>query len=122
MPEKFILRKRGIPLVVIEMIITGVLVTRWLHVKYQFDWVMDVIVFMVSFGILSALFFTMKLFRYILSIVFSLCWALLGYGLLGMMTKSTTSPWIAAGFIFIVCIFLHKEYFELERDAHRIDY
>jgi hypothetical protein len=104
------------------MIIAAVLITRWFHLKYEFDWLMKVIVFFISMGILSALFFRIKLLRYILSIGFSLCWAFVGYALLGMMTRSTTSPWVAAGFIFIITLFLHKEYFELERDAHRIDY
>jgi len=122
MPEKFIVRKRGIPLVVIEIILASIFVTRWLHLKYEFDWILMVIVFFITSATISVLFFRVRLFRYILSIGFSLCWAFIGYALLEGMTKSTTSPWIAGIFIFVVALFLHKSYFDLEREAHRIDY
>lgn len=123
MPEQFLITKRLIPLVVIEMLLSSALLTYWLHKKYAFDWIINIVIFFCAFGVLSALFFGVRIFRYLLSIAFSAFWGLLTWGILkGPPGSSTTSAWIAGGFVFLIALFLHKAYFITETESHRVRY
>ncbi len=110
------------PLVVIEMMIASLGVSVWLCKKYAWDWIIGIVLFFSIIFLLGVLFFRIRIFRYIISILFSLFWALLAYSFATGLTKSHVSPWLLAGFVFIVGILLHKGYYKLEREATRVEY
>ena len=122
MAAKFIVKRRGISLVVIEMIIIALSLSVWLCKKYQWDWVAGVLLFFGCLFVLGGLFSYVRIFRYLISFLFSLLWALLAYSFVGGLTKSTVSLWLATGVVFVISIALHKDYFVFNRDASRIEY
>ncbi len=122
MNNKIIVSRRRTPLVVIEILITAFILSVWLYKKYHWDWIIGVLLFFGISAFISALFFGVRLFRYIISILFSFFWAIIAYSFATGLTKSKLSPWLAAGVIFILCIAAHKGYFDFETNATRIKY
>lgn len=114
MPETYILTKRNTPLVVLEMMGASALLVYWLHRKYDFDWVMILVLFFVFAGTLLGLFLTVRWIRYLLAIAFSLFWGILVYYIVQDMTTSTASPWVAGGFVVFISLVLHKSFFDIE--------
>jgi len=122
MANYFILKKRSKRLFVIELIISSLVISVWLCKKFGWDWVTGLIIYFVSTALISYLFFRVRIFRYIVSILFSLIWAFLGFAMATALTRSKVSPWLLMGFVFIVSTVFHKGYFDFERKATRIEY
>lgn len=122
MTNKIIVTRRRTPLAVIEILITSIGLSTWLSRKYHWDWVTGVLLFLGTAALISFLFFRIRIFRYIISILFSLIWALFAYTFISGFTKSTVISWIATGVVFVICLVAHKSYFAFERDAIRVDY
>jgi ABC-type polysaccharide/polyol phosphate export permease len=122
MPENFIITRRGVSLYTIETALTSLILAIWLCRKYHWDWIIGVLLFFGVSFLIGILFFRVRLFRYIMSILFSLFWALLAYSFATAATKSTVSPLLAAGVIFVIGILSHKRYFRFESTANRVEY
>jgi hypothetical protein len=122
MRENFIIERKGIPLFTIEAIITSLTLAVLVCRKYHWDWIIGLVVFFGVSMLIGMLFHRVRILRYAMSILFSLFWALLAYSFATGFTKSTISPWLAAGVIFIISLLSHKRYFRFERTANRVTY
>lgn len=122
MAEKIIVRRRGTPLAVLEMLFSSALFSYLTCKQYNLDWILGFIIFFGCFVIMSLLFFRVRIFRYIFAIVFSFGWGFLAYAFANSATKSESTSWIALAFVFVVSILIHKAYFQFENTARRIDF
>lgn len=116
MSYKFEIREKGrITLVGIEIFILSILAAMWLKGKYSWDTYSTVIASIVIAIVLGWLFFRLRPFRYIFSILFSLVWGLLAFYLAEGMTDSSAARWVAFGLVTFSAILIHKDYFNFER-------
>ncbi|SMC88481.1 hypothetical protein SAMN04488524_3195 [Pedobacter africanus] len=123
MVQKVILHRRSkAPLVVIETLFSSGFLAYWLFKKYEFDWLLGVVIFIASFLLTAFLFFNIRIFRYIYSILFSLGWGFLGYIFASSVTKSDLTAWVVLAAVFVLSLLVHKSYFSFETNAERIDY
>lgn len=102
-------------LVGLEILVVGILLSIWLAKKYDWDLMTGVIVSIVIIFVTWFLFFRVKLFRYIFTVLFSLFWGFLCYVFVDSATKSTATPWLGFAIATIVALYLHKDYFRFER-------
>lgn len=107
--------KYRLTLVILEMIGICVFGAYMMTQNYKWDTFTGVIAAVVIFMILAFLFFRVRIFRYIFSIAFSLCWAIAAYNLTESFTDARATRWIAAAIVFLISAFLHKDYFDFER-------
>ncbi|HEY8781900.1 MAG TPA: hypothetical protein VIM16_09815 [Mucilaginibacter sp.] len=123
MAEKYIISKRNrFSLAGIEMVTVSIFSSYWLCKRFDWDWLIGVAVFFASNLLIGWLFFRVRLFRYILSILFSFFWGFLAYTFSTGITESTVSLWIALVVVFLISLALHWSYFDFERNASRIEY
>ncbi|TDE09568.1 hypothetical protein [Dyadobacter psychrotolerans] len=107
-------RKNRLALVRIEIFVLAVFVSHWLGKKYEWDRVTGVAVLIITVVLTAGLFFRIRIFRYIFSILFSLLWGFLVYGFADSATTSSYSPWLAFGVVAGISLWLHKDYFTFE--------
>jgi hypothetical protein len=123
MAAKYIISKRNrFSLAGIEMVTISIFSSYWLCKRFDWDWIIGIVVFLGSNLLIGWLFFRVRLFRYILSVLFSFFWGFLAYSFSTEVTKSPISPWIALGVAFLISLALHRSYFDFERNANRIEY
>ena len=79
MAEKIIVRRRGTPLAVLEMLFSSAFFSYWACKEYNFNWILGIVIFFGGMLIMSLLFFRVRIFRYIFAIVFSFGWEFLAY-------------------------------------------
>jgi hypothetical protein len=123
MAAKYIISKRSkFSLVGIEIATVSVFSSYWLCKRFDWDWIIGITIFLGSNLLIGLLFFRVQLFRYVLSILFSFFWGFLAYTFSTEITKSTASPWVALGVVFLISLALHRSYFDFEKNARRIEY
>lgn len=122
MRNLIVIKKRRTPLYVIEMLMTFLVLSIWLCRKYTWDWIIGGLLYFSFLTLVDILFFRVRFFRYIISILFSLIWATLAYFFATWVTKSAVSPWLLMGTVFISSLLLHKNYFVFEKKAVRVEW
>jgi len=122
MAERIIVRRRGTPLAVLEMLFSGAFFSYWACKQYSLNWILGIIIFIGSMLLMSYLFFRIRIFRYVFAIVFSFGWGFLAYAFASSATRSESTSWIALAAVFALSLFIHKAYFQFENTARRIDF
>jgi hypothetical protein len=123
MTERIIIRKTNrFTLVGFEILALSVFLSYWLCKKFEWDWITGVVIVLIGSGITGALFFRVRIFRYIFSVLFSLLWGFLIYMFADSLTTSHVSPWLAFGVMVVISLALHKDYFSFERNAVPIEF
>ena len=122
MANYFIFTKRRKSFVAFEMVIASLTISIWLCKKFKWDWVTGVSVGIGTLILLGWLFFGVRIFRYIISILFSLIWAFLGFMVEKSLTRSSIAHWLLMVLVFIISMLAHKDYFDFERKATQIEY
>ncbi|MBX2922087.1 MAG: hypothetical protein KF746_07840 [Chitinophagaceae bacterium] len=97
-----------------EMILLSILLSVWLAKKWSWDTFTAIIAGIVILIVTSFLFFRIRIFRYIFSILFSLAWGLLGYTFADSASASSVTPWVTALLVIALSLFWHKDYFRFE--------
>lgn len=112
MAEAIVIRRRsGSLLVAIEMLLISAYSTYWLCKKFDLDWILGALIFIGGMFVIAFLFFRIRLFRYIFSIIFSLAWGFVALAIAFMLTKSNVSPWILSVVVFGLGLLAHKGHF-----------
>lgn len=115
MSSKFEIRPKGrVTLVGIEIIILSFVIAAWLNRKYEWDGYVTIISGIVAALTITTLFFGIRLFRYILSILFSLFWGYCAFQAAASMTNVKAACLVTFGLIVLLSLALHKDYFEFE--------
>lgn len=124
MDEAIVIRRRrsGSTLVAIEMLLISAYSTYWLCKKFELDWIVGALIFIGSMLVIGFLFFRIRLFRYIFSIIFSLAWGFLALAIAFMLTKSNVSPWILSVIVFGLGLLIHKAHFMADDTTEVIHY
>ncbi|MDR6781923.1 hypothetical protein ABIE26_001588 [Pedobacter africanus] len=124
MAEAIVIRRRrsGSLLVAIEMLLISAYSTYWLCKKFDLDWILGTLIFIGSMFVIAFLFFRIRVFRYIFSIIFSLAWGFVALAIAFMLTKSNVSPWILSVVVFGIGLLVHKGHFTAEDSTEVIHY
>lgn len=123
MAEAIIIRRgSGSLLVAIEMLLISAYSTYWLCKKFDLDWILGMLIFISCMFVIGFLFFRIRIFRYIFSIIFSLGWGFLALAIAFMLTKSNVSPWILAVVVFGLGLLVHKGHFTAPDNTEVIHY
>ncbi len=116
MRYKFEIRpKWRITLVGIEIVVLSIFIAMALGRKYDWDTYTILIAGIVNALLTFLLFFCLRFFRYVFSILFSLFWGYLAYRMALDMTDSKAACWITFGLVVMGSLVLHKDYFEFEK-------
>lgn len=112
MATRLILRKKfSSTLIYLEIAIIMLALSVWCYRRYNMEWVIMLIIFLIGVGLLSFVFKRYRFFRYLITILVSVFWGVLAYILLTMFKVSQTSCWIALIFSFGLSILVHKNQF-----------
>ncbi len=123
MSRKFILQKRQNTILYSEFLITAGIVALLAFGYYKIHPAVALLIAIVSIFIFVYLFFTLRIFRYIFSISFSIGWAY-GAFLLGqkLETSSNTTAWVFSLITFCICIWAHWDHFDFLKTAKIYEY
>ena len=97
-----------------EIILLSILIPIWMAKKWSWDTFTGIIAGIVILIVISFLFFRIRIFRYIFSILFSLIWGSMGYVFADSASKSSVTPWVTALVVIVISLFWHKDYFRFE--------
>jgi len=115
MASKLEIRPKGrLTLVGIEILILSIIAAMWFKGKYSWDTYSTLISGVVAAIVIGGLFFGLRIFRYIFSIIFSLFWGFLAFLLAEGMTGSMAARWVTLGLVTLFAILIHKDYFDFE--------
>jgi len=113
MAKKFTLRKRQNKILYIEFILASILIALVSIVQFEIHPAIGIIIAIGAILGIVYLFFEFRLFRYVFSILFSLCWAVAAYLAGQNIDKaSSTTSWVLSNLVFAITIWLHWDHFD----------
>jgi hypothetical protein len=101
-------------LVKIEIVALSILSSIWVGKKYSWDLITGIIACIIIMITSGALFFKLRAFRYIFTILFSIFWGFLCYVFVHSASISSYTPWVGFVLALLISLYLHKDFFDFE--------
>ena len=123
MTNRYIIQKRQNSIIYSELFILAIGAAYYSFEYLKIHPAISVLIGFAVLVIIGLLFFISRFFRYFFSIVFSLAWAYLAYGLGYAFDKDQhITAWVVGGIAFLICILAHWDHFTFLKNAKRIEY
>lgn len=123
MARSYILRKRENKILYIEFFLLSVLAALLLVINLKLHIAFSIPIAIAALVGMIFLFFQFRLFRYLFSITFSVCWAI-GAFLVGQQIEKSgdTTSWVLAVLTLLIALWLHYDHFDFLRKATVYEY
>lgn len=123
MANKYIVRKRQNKILYAEFLLSAGLVAFLSVSYYKIHLGISLLIGIAAIFLFAVLFFKIRLFRYIFSILFSVGWAI-GAFIAGesIDKNSDTTAWVFAAIAFALSIWAHWDHFTFLKDAKVYEY
>jgi hypothetical protein len=123
MSKRYVIRKRENKIIYFETFITALLLSFILWKLFKYHWAFTIVTFgLFELGFIYA-FFELRLFRYIITVLFSMVYGFIGFVVGALIDKNTFTASVVFSFIaYFISILLHKDHFDFLSIAKFIEY
>lgn len=123
MARRYIIRKRQNEIINFETMVTAGLFSFILWYNFNYHWAYAIITFgALTVGFIYA-FFEWRIFRYIVTVLFSMTYGIIAYFIGRAIDKETFTAGVIFAFVaYFISILLHKDHFEFLSEAKLIEY
>jgi hypothetical protein len=113
--------KRKTAIIFADLTVTAISVAAWAYFTLRFHWAIAIAMAIGSILLANYLFFTYRLFRYFLSVAFSLMYGLLASVI--VISIDRTSPYIIIGVVAtVISLWLHKGHYDFLSGSKVVEY
>lgn len=110
-------------IIIFETTLTAIILSVLLWMKLGYHWSVMIITFLVIGNGFYFLFFRLSIFRYIVTLLFSMGYGVIGYELgSAIQPDGVTASVIFAFMAYFFSILLHKKHFDFIKKAEVIEY
>ena len=114
--QKLEIRYRNrMTLVLLEIVLVSIITGYQLVKRYDLDTFTGIVIGIVTMMVVGVLFFRVRVFRYVFSILFSIIWGIIVFQIAKSLTDISITHWVAFALAIIFSLFWHKDYFDFER-------
>lgn len=123
MASKYIVRKRQNKILYTEFLLSAGVIAVLSVTYYKTHPAIGLIIGIAALFLFAVLFFKVKIYRYIFSILFSVGWAVVAFLAGESIDKSSdTTAWIFAAIAFALSIWAHWDHFTFLKKAKVYEY
>ncbi|WP_161890079.1 hypothetical protein [Pontibacter russatus] len=119
MARNVIIRKRSGGILFFEIFALSIFLSVLIVQTYKINWAWGVVAFIVLTYAIVELFFRVKVFRYIFSVLFSMVWGAIVFSFTKGMDEASgqTSGLIMGSIGFLFGLWAHRDEFRFNKDA-----
>jgi hypothetical protein len=123
MAKHYILRRRQNKILYFETLITSALISLILWSTFKYNWSIMIITFCVfMIGFIYA-FFEWRIFRYIVTVLFSMTYGFIAYAIGRKMDEEDFTAGVVLAFVvYFISLAAHKDHFDFLSNAKLIEY
>lgn len=109
--KRMISKRRFVSLSIVEMILLLLFLSGWLAVKMDWHWTTCLATFIEGTIITIALFFKLKILRFVFAVLFSGIWSLMIYELVYVLSNSLAASVLITGIAFSSVLAFHARWY-----------
>ena len=123
MTRKYIVRNRQNKILYFETFLTAGLLSLILWTHFKYNWSYMIITFGVFMFWFIYAFLKWRLFRYIVTVMFSMAYGIIAFVIGRIIENDTVTAGVIFAFIaYFISIFAHKDHFDFLSNAKLIEY
>jgi hypothetical protein len=123
MTRRYIVRKRQNQILYFETFLTAGILSLILWTYFKYHWAYMIITFGVFMFVFIYAFFEWRLFRYIVTVVFSMAYGIIAFFIGRVIDNETFTAGVIFAFIaYFISLIAHKDHFDFLSNAKLIEY